>query len=108
MPQREPRTTWLSPEEHAYPHGGQTRKGAAIFPDGKIRTVYAGIPDTYFSIPAHARINGWYVSGFLTINYEKAIFGEYRYFFTLNSMQGRKKNIPAINVFPTMYPKKGD
>ncbi len=100
MPQREPRGTWLSPEEHVYPHGRQTRKGAAIFPDGKIRTVYAGIPDTFFSIPAHARINGWYVSGFLTINDER------QYFFNLNNMQGRKKNIPAINVFPTMYPKK--
>lgn len=59
--------TWLQPEEYAYPHGGQTRKGASIFPDGKIRRVYAGIPDTFFSIPAHARIGGRYVRGFLTV-----------------------------------------
>jgi len=101
MPERrEPRSTWLSPEEHAYTHGGQTRKGAAICQDGKIRTVYAGIPDTFFSIPAHTRINGWYASGFLTLE-------EDRYVFTLNSMQGRNKNIPSKNVFPTCYPKEG-
>ena len=47
--------TYLAPEEHAYPHGGQTRRCRAICADGKIRVVYAGIPDTYFSIPAHRR-----------------------------------------------------
>lgn len=58
--------TYLQAEEFAYPHGGQTRKGRAFYPDGMIRRVYAGIPDTYFSIPAHGRIRGRYVRGFLT------------------------------------------
>ena len=60
--------TWLQSEKFAYPRGGQTRKGKAIFPDGKLRTVHAGIPDTFFSIPAHGRLNGRYVAGFLMID----------------------------------------
>jgi hypothetical protein len=59
-------TTWLQPEEFAYPAGGQTRKGAAVYPDGRIRRVWAGIPDTFFSIPAHGRIKRKYLAGFLT------------------------------------------
>ena len=59
--------TWLQSEENAYPNGGQTRKGKARFPDGAVRTVYAGIADTYFTIPAHARIGGKYVAGYLDI-----------------------------------------
>ena len=57
--------TYLAPEEHAYPHGGQTRRCTAIFPDGKVRVVWGGIPDTFFSIPAHATLNGKYVKGWL-------------------------------------------
>lgn len=60
------RHTWLAPEIVAYSHGGQTRKGRAFFPDGKIRRVWAGIADTYFSIPCHGRLKGRYVKGFLT------------------------------------------
>lgn len=70
--------TRLDREERAYntPNGGHSRsnrRGKAIYPDGKIRSVTAGIPDTYFSIPAHGRIGRKYVSGFLGINDE----GEY-------------------------------
>jgi hypothetical protein len=57
--------TCLQPEEYAYPHGGQTRKGRALFADGKVRRVYAGIPDTFFTIPAHTRIAGKYISGYV-------------------------------------------
>lgn len=60
--------TWLQAEEFAYPNGGQTRKGLALFEDGQLRRVYGGIPDTFFSIPAHARIKGRYTGGFLTID----------------------------------------
>lgn len=59
--------TYLQPERFAYPNGGQTRKGLAYFSDGKLRRVWAGIPDTFFSVPAHARINEKYVRGFLTV-----------------------------------------
>lgn len=58
--------TSLQPEIMAYPRGGQTRKGRAIYPDGKVRRIFAGIADTYFSIPAHGRLKGKYVKGFLT------------------------------------------
>lgn len=59
--------TNLQAENFAYPSGGQTRKGRAIFPDGKVRRVFAGIPDTFFTIPAHGRLSGRYVAGFLTV-----------------------------------------
>lgn len=65
--------TWLQAEEFAYPNGGQTRKGMAMYPDGKVRTVYGGIPDTYFSIPAHGRIRGKYVAGALMYNADHVI-----------------------------------
>lgn len=59
--------TYLAPEEHAYPHGRRTRRCKAICPDGKIRVVWAGIPDTYFTIPAHTRIKGKYARGYLSL-----------------------------------------
>ena len=59
--------TWIEPEEKAYsPRGSMLRKGRAIWPDGKVRAFRAGIPDTFFSIPACGRLRGRYVSGFLT------------------------------------------
>lgn len=65
--QRWSRGTWLESEEHAYPNGGQTRRGSAVYPDGRTRRIFAGIPDTYFSIPAHGRIRGRYVAGWVTV-----------------------------------------
>lgn len=63
--------TYIDPEERAYntysgAHSRSGRHGRALFPDGVIRAVTLGIPDTYFSIPAHGRIKGKYVSGFIT------------------------------------------
>lgn len=59
--------TWIEPEERAYSaRGAMLRKGRAIWPDGKIRVVYAGIPDTFFSIPAHGKAKGGYFSGYVT------------------------------------------
>lgn len=74
--------TYLAPEEHAYPAGGQTRKCQAICFDGKIRTVWAGIPDTYFSIPAHTRIAGKYHRGYLHMqdNANKPNYGELMFY----------------------------
>ena len=79
--------TYLAPEEHAYPHGGQNRRCRAICPDGKARTVWAGIPDTYFTIPAHCRIGGKYAAGYLTVaGLDDANEGEL--VFTLNKARG--------------------
>lgn len=59
--------TYIEPEERAYSaRGSQLRKGRAVWPDGKVRAVRAGIPDTFFTIPAHGRLNGKYVAGYLT------------------------------------------
>ena len=60
--------TWVQKEEYAYPNGGQTRKAVCRWPDGKLRVVYAGIPDTAFSIPAHGRLRGNYVRGWIGRN----------------------------------------
>ena len=45
------RGTWLEPEELCHPHGGRHRRAKAVFPDGKLRIVRCGLPDTFFSIP---------------------------------------------------------
>jgi len=59
--------TWLEGESFAYtPNGSQMRRCMAICPDGKIRVVLCGIPDTYFSIPAHCTIKGKYTTGYVS------------------------------------------
>jgi len=61
--------TYLAPEEHAYtPRGSQVRRCTAFYPDGIIRRVYAGIPDTFFTIPAHGRVRGKHLRGYLTVS----------------------------------------
>lgn len=62
--------TILAAEECAYPNGGQTRPCVAECDDGKVRRVWGGISDTYFTIPAHATIRGRYVAGFLMVDTE--------------------------------------
>jgi hypothetical protein len=49
--------TWIGPEADAYntfsgAPTGSNRRGLVRFPDGKLRLVRLGVPDTYFSIPA--------------------------------------------------------
>lgn len=59
--------SWIESEEYAYTaRGKQTRKAHVLFPDGKMRVAFCGIPDTYFSIPAHARIKRKYIKGYIT------------------------------------------
>lgn len=74
-----PETT-LDREEFAYGARGSVfgRRGTAIvvrnkfnpipgLPYGEIRSIRAGVPDTYFSIPARLRFRGRTVRGFLTV-----------------------------------------
>jgi hypothetical protein len=58
--------TWLEPEEWCYPRGNMTRRCLAKCEDGKLRVCKCGLPDTFFSIPASARIAGKYTKGFIT------------------------------------------
>jgi hypothetical protein len=58
--------TWMEGEEFTYPHGGFHRRALARFPDGVRRVVRCSVPDTYFSVPARARLNGKTVRGFLS------------------------------------------
>jgi len=59
--------TWLQPEEAAHV-GGMKRRGAAMLPDGKVRRVYVGLPDSFFSAPAYTRVKGRYVRGFVMLD----------------------------------------
>jgi hypothetical protein len=61
-----PDGTWLEDEAFAYPAGGFTRRALASFPDGSRRVVQCSIPDTYFSIPARARVKGKTIRGSLS------------------------------------------
>ena len=71
--------TYLEPEERAYPNGGQTRRGLAFYPDGVVRRVYVGIPDTYFTIPAHGIWHGRYVHGWVECDdtLDSQTYGQY-------------------------------
>lgn len=60
---------WIDKEELAYPAGSirqSRRNGMVLFPDGKTRKVRLGVPDTWFSIPARASVNGRTVAGYVT------------------------------------------
>lgn len=75
--------TRIDAEELAYntytgAHSRSNRRGRVRFPDGVIRTVTLGIPDTFFTIPAHGRVSGRYVVGYVSV----ADDGEYE--FTIN------------------------
>lgn len=71
--------TWIGPEEDAYntysgAHSRSGRRGYVRFPDGKLRTVTLGVPDSFFSIPAHGRVNGRYMSGFVSVDTDNKQF----------------------------------
>lgn len=63
--------TWLEPEAYCYPSGAQLRRARCKMPDGSLRVVRCGIPDTFFSIPAHVTIKGKYVRGWVSSNDEQ-------------------------------------
>jgi hypothetical protein len=68
-----PDGTWLEGEEFCYPGGGMGRRAYVVFPDGVYRVVRCGIPDTFFSIPAAARLR-MVVRGFVSRDGEGLAF----------------------------------
>jgi len=65
--------TWLEPEELAYNTYaggpcGSGRRARVRCPNGRLHIVRAGVPDTYWTIPAVGRINGRYSAGTIMIN----------------------------------------
>jgi len=71
--------TWIEAESFAY--NGGTRRAFVRVGDGTLRIVRAGIPDTFFSIPAtyRRRLNGKRatVRGFVSSGEEEFRFTEY-------------------------------
>lgn len=61
-----PDGTWIEPEEWAYPEDTYTRRAYAICPDGIKRVVKCKCADTFFSVPAIAKIGSKRVKGFLS------------------------------------------
>lgn len=70
-------STYLAPEQDAYPNGAKRRKCKALL-DGKLITCWCGIPDTYFSIPAFYRKDNKRIRGWLSIDNNVLIFNEYK------------------------------
>lgn len=70
--------TWLEGEEFTYPSGGLHRRCYALCPDNKLRVVKCGVADTFFSIPAYARIKGKRVKGFITSDEHGFKFNVYK------------------------------
>lgn len=69
------RKTWIAREDVAYPSGSQTRPGVAYLAGTQYLVRFrAGIPDTYFTIPAHCRIKGRYVAGHVAMDGEDLRF----------------------------------
>ncbi len=54
--------TWLEPEDYCYPRGGMTRRARVRFPDGKLRVLRCGIPDTWFSVPVRKSDGDGYIT----------------------------------------------
>ena len=70
--------SWLEPEEMCYPHGrAYSRRAYAHCPDGKLRVVECGLPDTWFSIPGRLKLRGAWVEGFLSFDDGKLEFNTY-------------------------------
>lgn len=70
--------TWIEDEARCYPNGGMTRLAYVTCPDGKKRVVRCGIPDTWFSVPAVARIAGRTVRGFVSDKDQCLVFTPYQ------------------------------
>lgn len=89
--------TWIDPEEYAYPAGSlrQSRRYcAARCPDGKIRRVKVGAPDTFFSIPATARVSGRTVAGFVSVSDSTGDFTFTPYTYRKNAGALARKEAP--------------
>lgn len=79
--------TYIEAEKLAYNtytgrHSRSNRHGMVRYPDGRILSVTLGVPDTFFTIPAHGRLHGKYVSGFVSVDTD-ANQGRGEYVFTI-------------------------
>lgn len=81
--------TYIESEQLAYntytgAHSRSNRHGMVRYPDGRILSVTLGVPDTFYTVPAHGRLHGKYVSGFVSVDTDYRN-GEGQYIFTITS-----------------------
>ena len=71
--------THLDMEEVAYTNGAHQRRFIAYLDNTELLVSgRCGIPDTYFTIPGHARVKGTYMRGYVTIIDERLVFVPYK------------------------------
>ena len=72
--------TWIEPEEFCYSSrdGSAMNRRAYVLDGSQLRLVRCCIPDTYFSIPATARISGVTVKGYITSDESGFKFNRYQ------------------------------
>lgn len=90
--------TWIEGEDAAGPYGALTRKGMALCCDAEgtsLRAIHAGIPDSFVSIPAKARLA--YITGY-TSKGPKVELCAVKGYVSLDS--------GALVFNPTEYPKR--
>jgi hypothetical protein len=90
--------TWIEPEEVAYPSGGMKRHAKVIDEhDNLLKFAFAGIADTFFTIPAYIMENRKRIKGFIHIQ-ENALY------FVRSTKSAEKENPPDD---PAFHPKYG-
>jgi len=71
------RGTWIDPEEYSYPSGSlrrSRRRFRAVWEStGELVSGTAGIPDSYFSVPAKIVSKGRYIAGWLYMTTESGL-----------------------------------
>lgn len=73
-----PDGTWIEPECFAYPGDTFTRRAYVNMPDGSKKVVLCKCADTYFSVPATARVKGKTLRGFITGDENGLTFTPYK------------------------------
>jgi hypothetical protein len=74
-----PPDTWIEPEEVCYPNGGYHRRARVRCSDGKLRIVRCSLPDTYFTIPARAKVKGKTVTGCVSVQHAEVVCTAFGY-----------------------------
>lgn len=97
-------------EAECFAYGGRRgpnfeRRADAVFPDGIVRRVRCSIADTWFSVPAKARIRGLRVFGYLTTADNGAL--EFRPYAYADSERPEENGTNACAAGVAILPRDG-